>query len=141
MLLVAQTGGVGVFGSDAVHGVVHLWSCPTVHLEGRRYPFKRVPLHSAATVSVDINTVIQWTEATPLLTHTHVCHLYMDSVSRATRPVPFLLQGSEVFLEGRADLAQQLYQRMAQETGISWFGVEGVGSRSGIGKEGRGVVP
>lgn len=43
---------------------------------------------------------------------------------------PFLLQGSEVLLEGRADLAQQLHQRMAQEAGIGWLRVEGVGSRS-----------
>lgn len=43
---------------------------------------------------------------------------------------PFLLQGSEVLLEGRADLAQQLHQRMAQEAGVGWLGVEGVGSRS-----------
>lgn len=45
---------------------------------------------------------------------------------------PFLLQGSEILLEGRADLAQQLHQRMAQEAGIGWFGIEGVGSRSVI---------
>lgn len=45
--------------------------------------------------------------------------------------LPFLLQGSEVLLEGRADLAQQLHQRMAQEAGIGWLRVEGVGSRSG----------
>lgn len=41
---------------------------------------------------------------------------------------PFLLQGSEVLLEGRADLAQQLHQRMAQEAGVGRFGVKGVGS-------------
>lgn len=44
---------------------------------------------------------------------------------------PFLLQGSEVLLEDRADLAQQLHQRMAQEAGIGWLGVKGVGGRSG----------
>ena len=44
--------------------------------------------------------------------------------------LPFLLQGSEVLLEGRADLAQQLHQRMAQEAGIGWLRVEGVGSGS-----------
>lgn len=46
--------------------------------------------------------------------------------------LPFLLQGSEVLLKGRADLAQQLHQRMAQEAGIGWFRIEGIGSRSGI---------
>lgn len=45
--------------------------------------------------------------------------------------LPFLLQGSEVLLKGRADLAQQLHQWMAQEAGIGWLRVEGVGSRSG----------
>lgn len=46
--------------------------------------------------------------------------------------LPSLLQRSEVLLEGRADLAKQLHQRMAQEAGIGWLRVEGVGSRSGI---------
>lgn len=41
---------------------------------------------------------------------------------------PFLLKGSEVLLEGRADLAQQLHQRMAQKAGVGRFGVEDVGS-------------
>lgn len=45
---------------------------------------------------------------------------------------PFLLQGSEVLLEGRADLAQQLHQRMAQEAGVGWLGVESVRSRSAM---------
>lgn len=45
--------------------------------------------------------------------------------------LPFLLQGSEVLLEGRADLAQELHQWMAQEAGIGWLGVKGVSSRSG----------
>lgn len=45
--------------------------------------------------------------------------------------LPFLLQGSEVLLEGRAYLAQQLNQRVAQEAGVGWLGVEGVGGRPG----------
>lgn len=36
--------------------------------------------------------------------------LHEEKKSEATALVPFLLQGSEVFLEGRADLAEQLHQ-------------------------------
>lgn len=43
--------------------------------------------------------------------------------------LPFLLQGSEVLLEGRAYLAQQLNQRVAEEAGVGWLGVEGVRGR------------
>lgn len=42
------------------------------------------------------------------------------------RLLPFLLQGSEVLLEGWTDLAQQLYQGVAQEAGVGWLGVKGV---------------
>ena len=45
--------------------------------------------------------------------------------------LPCLLQDSEVLFEGRANLAQQLNQRVAQEAGVGWLGVEGVGGRPG----------
>jgi len=45
--------------------------------------------------------------------------------------IPRLLQGSEVLLEGGADLAQQLHQRMAQEAGVGWLRVEGIGRGPG----------
>lgn len=34
-----------------------------------------------------------------------------------------------MLLKGRADLAQQLHQRVAQEAGVGWFWVESVGGR------------
>lgn len=40
------------------------------------------------------------------------------------KPSPFLLQGSEVLLEGRADLTQQFHQRVAQKAGVGRFRVE-----------------
>lgn len=67
------------------------------------------------------------------LAHTRITRYIKKSFSETKnqeRFSPFLLQGSEVLLEGRADLAQQLHQRMTQEAGIGWLGVEGVGSRS-----------
>lgn len=48
VLLITQAGGVGVLSSDTVHGVVHLRSCPAVHLERRGHPLKRVSLDPAA---------------------------------------------------------------------------------------------
>lgn len=38
--------------------------------------------------------------------------------------LPFLLQRSEVFFEGRADLVEQLHQGMAEEAGAGRLGVE-----------------
>lgn len=121
MLLVAQAGGVGVLGPDAVHGVVDLRGRPVVHLEGRGYPLERVPLHPAARRREEEASV----QIPVAQTHFRATRKREDVFS------PLLLQGSEVLLEGRANLAQQLHQRMAQEAGIGWLGVEGVGSRSG----------
>lgn len=48
VLLIAQTGGVGVLSTNTVHSVVHLRSRPAVHLERRGYPLKWVSLDPAA---------------------------------------------------------------------------------------------
>lgn len=53
---------------------------------------------------------------------------------RQAKALPFLLQGSKVFFEGRADLVEQLYQGMAEEAGAGRLGVEVVC----CGPEGRG---
>lgn len=56
-------------------------------------------------------------------------------VARETRgreeaeALPFLLQCSEVFFEGRADLVEQLHQGMAKEAGAGGLGVEVISCR------------
>lgn len=40
------------------------------------------------------------------------------------KALPFLLQHGKVFFEGRADLVEQLYQGMAEESGAGGLGVE-----------------
>lgn len=48
MFLVTQARGVGIFSANTVHGVVYLWSGPTVDLERCSYPLEGVTLDPAA---------------------------------------------------------------------------------------------
>lgn len=117
VLVLAHAAGVRLLGSDTVQAVVSLMGDPGEHLERRGDPLIRVLLDSGSQQVTEKRSE-------------YFCFTGMKVSPDTLQTVcsPLLLQGTEGFPESRADLIQQLNQRVAKDCGDCRFRVEVEGS-------------